>query len=317
MYWTSSPDCGYRVRGWVSRIAWLGVLAGVMTCGAETVRLRPVADTTLFESSPGDNMGGWTHMVAGTTGNMGDRTRNRALLKFDLAGVLPAGAEVVEASLRLAVTRVPGTAGGGSAVNSTFAIHRVLQAWGEGDKLGDRGAPADPGEATWNQRVFGDLAWAEPGAGADLDRAPAASGAVAVAGLGTYEIGGAPGLLADVRHWVEQPADNHGWLLVSQSEERAKTARAFGSREEAGHAPELVVTYEVRELRIDGVTRRGEGIEFEFVARADRAHAVEWTSTFPAAGWSILTNVPPAAERRVSVSDLIGVGPRWYRVRQD
>ena len=287
------------------------------SAGAESVRLQPVADTTLFESAPNDNLGGWTHFVAGTTGSQADRTRNRALLRFAIAGSLPAGATITSASLKLAVTRIPGTSGGGSAVNSTFALHRVLRSWGEGDKLGDRGAPADPGEATWNWRFAPADGWTTPGGEAGSDYVADPSATIGVTGLGADTIAGADTLVADVQLWLDQPGSNHGWLWLSQSEERAKTARAFGSREDAGQAPELEIEFSPGELRIDRVGRSGDTLELQFAARAGHGYAVEWTPQLPAAGWTPLTNFPPAiADRTVTATDPITERSRFYRLRR-
>jgi lysophospholipase L1-like esterase len=295
-------------------MATLG-LAPVLVAG--TVRLKSVADTTLFESAPNDNMGGWSHFVAGTTGSMGDRTRNRALIRFDLAGSVPPGATVTAASLKLIATRIPGTSGGGSAVNSTFALHRALQSWGEGDQLGDRGAPAGPGEATWNWRRAPAECWNLPGGEPGSDFATEASASVAVAGLGAYVLPSTPALVADVQFWLDQPAANHGWFWVSQSEERAKTARAFGSSEDPGREPELEIEFTPAAWRIDRVDRVGQRVTLEFLARAGYGHAVQWTPQLPAVEWGTLTNLPPEpTDRAVVVTDAMGIGPRFYRVQR-
>ena len=46
--------------------------------------------------------------------------------------------------------------------------------------------------------------------------------------------------------WLSNPETNFGWLLISQGEGTAKTARHFGAREDAGNAPRLVIDFSSR-----------------------------------------------------------------------
>jgi len=48
--------------------------------------------------------------------------------------------------------------------------------------------------------------------------------------------------VADVQSWVDNPASNFGWMLMSESEDVPGTARRFGSRE-TSPVPTLVVTF--------------------------------------------------------------------------
>src|SRR5213075_1038028 len=65
----------------------LYLCASTRSC-AETVSLQPIADTTLFQVAPGNNLGGAGFFNAGTAGN---GNRNRALLRFDFSGSIPTG----------------------------------------------------------------------------------------------------------------------------------------------------------------------------------------------------------------------------------
>ncbi len=285
---------------------------------ADSIALHPVADTTLFESAPNDNMGGWTHIAAGSTGSQGERTRNRGLVRFDPASALPAGAQITSVSLQLTVVLVPGQAGGGSAVNSTFALHRLLQSWGEGDKLGDRGFPADPGEATWNFRFFNDQSWSEPGGAPGSDFAAAPSATRAIAGKATYLFGPSTALRDDVQSWLDAPASNFGWLLLTQSEERAKTARGFASREDPDVPPVLLIEFTASPpLRLEQVAARTNQFTFSFATQADHAYTVEFTGGLASASWTALTHITPGPAKNVVVTDPILPAPRYYRVRQD
>lgn len=290
----------------------------VVTSRPGTVSLRPVADTTLFESAPNDNLGGWTHFVAGTTGNQGDRTRNRGLLRFDIASAVPGGARITTAQLTLEVVRVPGSAGGGGPASSVFGLHRVLRPWGEGDKLGDRGFPADAGEATWNFRFAFDQPWANPGAVPGADFIEAASATAMVGGKSRYGFGPTPSLAADVQTWLDHPADNHGWLVVSQSEATSKTARAFGSREDAGHAPQLLIEFESPTPLTLAIARVApDKVRVSFMSRAghtyqlEAAHAVAGATWQTVASWSAGLGGPLAADQ-----DVVGTAC-FYRLREE
>lgn len=304
------------------RVAAGLLISSIQAVFSETVFLRPIADTTLFESSPNDNMGGWTHAAAGTTGTAGDRTRNRALFRFDVAAALPSQAQVTNAILHLEVVRVPGAMGGGSPASSNFVLRRVLKPWGEGDKLGDRGFPADPGEATWNDRFApgidgeGRAAWSAPGAAAPGDFSSAISASRLVSGQGKYQFGSTSNLVADVQDWLDHPSSNFGWILISQSENIAKTARGFGSREDTDHPPILAVEYSAPvPLRIDLFARTEQEFQFSFRAEAGHSYAVQFRSSLSEGAWSTLTNLNgQTVSTNVVVQDPLRSVQRFYRV---
>src|SRR6185503_1101524 len=122
-----------------------GVVASLAS--AETIALHPSADATLLEVNPNNSSGGAPFFNAGTTQN---RTLNRALIQFDVASVLPPGAQITAATLQVEVVRSPKD---GFEVG-LFGVHPMLRSWGEGstiptDNAGGLGAPASPGDATW------------------------------------------------------------------------------------------------------------------------------------------------------------------------
>jgi hypothetical protein len=298
------------------------LLNSALSAFSETVSIRPTADTTLFESSPNDNMGGWTHVAAGTTGNAADRTRNRGLFRFDIATVLPPGARITNATLNLEVVRIPGTMGGGSSVSSTFALHRVLRPWGEGDKLGDRGFPADPGEATWNYRLApnlngtGGAPWAVAGGSSATDFSATVSASQAVAGIRKYQFGSNFNLVDDVQTWLDNPSSNFGWMLISRSENSAKTARAFGSREDADHAPMLTIEYSAPvPLKIENAEQINQVFRFTFNAEPGHPYVVQARNSLSSESWQAFTNFSaPANFTNIVVEDLISFPQRFYRV---
>jgi hypothetical protein len=227
-------------------------LAYVASLSAATVTIPPVADTFLSEFSPTHNTGGHIDVAAGTVSN---GTRTRALLRFDIAAYVPAGATISSVSLRITATRV--NAGGG--VNSTFDLRRVLVPWSEGTNTSNLGAPASAGEATWSHRLFPDTAWGDPGGAIGTDFSAAVSGSTAVAGLGPYDFASSPGLVQDVQFWLDNPSSNFGWVLMTELEGASETSRRFASREDAARAPTLTIDYMTAAppFRITGLTVNG------------------------------------------------------------
>ena len=219
------------------------VLISLVTfcCQGETISLQPVADTTLFEIAPDNNLGGASFLNAGTSGN---GSRNRALVRFDLSGI-PGGALINSASLSMDVVHQPSTGG----EISFFDLRRVLQPWGEGVQEPDDpgspglGAPAAPGEATWNDRFAPGTMWATPGGQEGIDFSATVSASALVQGIGDPVLfESSPELLADIRAWMNQPAQNFGWMLMTESEATQKTARRFDSRE-SGFGPTLLIEF--------------------------------------------------------------------------
>src|SRR5437870_4713512 len=77
---------------------WLLALALAVPAFAASTNLFPVADTTLSENYPSNNFGGMAFVNSGTTQNS---NYNRALFKFDIAGVVPGGSRITSARLVL------------------------------------------------------------------------------------------------------------------------------------------------------------------------------------------------------------------------
>jgi hypothetical protein len=209
---------------------------------ADTISVQPTADTTLIESAPDNNLGGGEFLNAGTAGN---GNRNRSLLLYDLSSLVPSGSVITSAQLTLDIVHQPSI----GQQNSIFSLRRVLQSWGEGVQIPadpgspGQGAPAAPGEATWNSRFAPDNAWSQPGGKAGVDFSATISSAAFVGGVGEQvDFGSTPALIADVQSWVDQPQANFGWMLMTESEEIGKTARGFASRE-SGFGPTLTIEF--------------------------------------------------------------------------
>lgn len=277
---------------------------------AESVTLRAVADTTLFFAAPGANLGSSDSMAVGSTGH--DQA-GRGLLRFDVAGGLPPGATVTGATLEFEVTRSPST-----LVASAFELFRMRVPWTEGRGAGNLGDAARVGESTWNHRAHPEVAWTAPGGGAGGDFALAPSGRVEVAGNGRYTMAGA-GLVADVLGWAADPASNHGWLLKSDKESEAFTARRVGSRESASAVATLTLEFVTGLVRpvIRRWGRVGDLFELEFRGEPGNVYEVQYRDAHAGeGGWQVLTNVVvKLAPLNAVVSEpLSAAAARYYRV---
>ncbi len=224
-------------------------VAGYAT--AETTVLTPVADNTLIEDVVGQGLlnsnGQGVTLFLGTTQRAGFR---RGLLRFNLA-VIPSGATVTSASLRLQLTKTRPE----NAV--AVRVHKVAQSWGEGTSVavGGVGSLATLGDATWLHRFCGapsaaDIVagrpcgvatsqfWTVPGG----DFAASASALQPVLGvIGTYVWSSAQ-LAADVQSWVNVPASNFGWIVI---DEPSTSSKGYASRENVDTTirPQLTVNW--------------------------------------------------------------------------
>ncbi|PYK95970.1 MAG: hypothetical protein DME19_21370 [Verrucomicrobia bacterium] len=207
------------------------MIAASGSLAAESITLRPVADTSLFVLNGGsNNFGANTTLVVGTTAS---GSTSRAVLRFDIAGNLPAQAIITSVQLNLVVTKA-----NSAGVGSTFALHRLLQSWGEGNKTGNTGAPATAGEATWFHRFFPATVWGAPGAAAPVDFSADAGASANVDLPDTYTFGSSSNLVEDVQTWLGDPAANFGWIVLSQSEGTYSAAEDC-RRESSGHQPRV------------------------------------------------------------------------------
>ena len=282
---------------------------------SETVSFPPSADTTLIEAFPANNFGSNEFFNAGTTQNY---TKNRALLKFDLAGHVPAGAKITSVSLTLEVVGVPVDGN----TPSGFELRRVLRDWGEGNKAGHPpqqsglGKAATTNEACWTHRFASTTnAWSVAGGAAGVDFSTNTSSAAYVYGMdfSPYTFNTAPHLVADAQTWLNQPAQNFGWLLLTQSEGDNFTARRVGSREDPFRAPVLTVDYFLP--RLESLSVNGSGAKLQFTAEAGVAYGVEWCDAPNSGGWQTLTNLAPsAATTGVEIHDPATAWQRYYRL---
>ncbi|MHC4217896.1 MAG: DNRLRE domain-containing protein [Planctomycetota bacterium] len=217
-----------------------GAAARPSASGANTstVVVTAARDNTLFSTGTTSN-GAGEFVFSGRTGG---GIMQRAVLAFDVAGHVPAGAEIIGASLTLTLVQT-------SSGPQAHSLHRVLADWGEGTSSsgGGTGAPATPGDATWLHTFYPDQLWAVPGG--DFSGAASSTQTVGSAGL-AYTWPSTPAMVADVQSWLDSPAVNSGWLLKG-NEAEVQTAKKFASRESTQIELRPVLTIEFDACRWD------------------------------------------------------------------
>ncbi len=309
----------FKSRGWGKLLTLGSLVSSVFFAPAASVHLAPIADTTLSERYPENNFGAMLSFNSGTTQNS---NYNRGLLRFDLAGALPPGAQIISATLTLEVVGEPNE----EFPEARFNLHRLLVPWGEGNKTNPPfgglgvGSPATADEATWTHRfAFTTNTWSEPGAAPALDYVSIPSAGVTAGGVdqSPYTIINTAQLVTDLRLWLDQPATNHGWAMVCQQETLKFTARRFASREDPENAPELEINYLVPPA-IQISQTNAEEIQLSFAAWPDHNYTVLARDSLTTGSWFPLTNLTAAATNYAAiVIDSASITQRFYRVSVD
>jgi hypothetical protein len=222
-------------------LSLVAAAAWVCTCfigvsRGEIVSIIPSLDNSIFSESSNSNALG--DLFAGRNSQASLQIR-RALLQFDIAGSVPAGATINSVSLGLFQLG----RGGGSTVES-FQLQPLLASWGEGTSLasGGGGIAATSGDATWNHRFFSTTSWSASGG----DFGPISGTGTIGTGIDTqYTFASQPGLVADVQSWLDSPTSNFGWILRASNESTPSNARVFASSEnvDASLRPTLLIDY--------------------------------------------------------------------------
>ena len=272
-------------------------MAAALALTAETMTLRPVADTRLSEQFPDSNAGAAADIVIGTQGPTAGNPRNRGLIRFDLAGQIPPLSEIKSAAMTLTVAKVP--LGG---ADSIFELRRVLQEWNEN-------------EATWNSRFSTNAPWSSPGGDSQTDFSSIVSATQVISGLGGYTFDSTTNLLADVQAWLDEPTANFGWIVLTQSEDAAKTARRFASREGGAGAPTLVVDF-VPPPTISDASPQDTNVTFHFTVVAGYDYTVEYADAIPSTNWLVLTNfgAKVAAFEAGVTNSILTIPSRFFRL---
>jgi hypothetical protein len=276
-----------------------------------TTNLIAVADTTLFEVSPDNNLGRTT-LAVGSVAASGQGQRGRGLLRFDVSG-LPTNAVIDSAALTFTVLQAPF-----GAVPSSFRVHRFLKSWVEGVGIGNNGAPAVAGETTWISQFAGTALWSSAGSASGTDYTASESGSVDVDGLTAYTMQDS-GIAADVQAWVSGTAANHGWIMISSGEGTQRTARRVGSRESGAAAPVLAIQYTLSptdpQPRIAAVTETNNQFRLRFTVPSTYCYEVQVRDSLTSGSWAALTNIcAPAGDISAVAADSGNRPQRFYRL---
>ena len=210
------------------------LLTAAPSLWSATITLEPSKDNSMFEEADESN-GQGSYLFSGQTAPQNNNARRRALLQFNLDGVIPSGSTIESVSLELTMNR---TISGSQAMTA----HRLTKDWGEGasNAFGQegRGTTAQTGDVTWRHTFYSNQFWTSQGG----DYVGAASATTNVGGNGKYAWSG-PNMVADVQAWVDNPATNFGWILIGL--ETTTSAKRFYSREwnTAADRPKLTITY--------------------------------------------------------------------------
>jgi hypothetical protein len=230
-------------------LALASALGAASTLSAATVTIGASKDGTIYSNHTDRGSGGGNALIAGTNGQDDPR---RALIAFDVAGHVPAGAKIRSATMTLTLGALPTE----PSVASLIETHRILSEWGEGitqrqtpsnDSLGGtgQGAPAASGDVTWSSRFWSasPVPWNMPGG--DFTSTASAGATVGQAIDASYAWRSTPAAVSDVQEWLDNPSTNFGWMLVNADESSMSTFRVFYSRHVATAAlrPQLTIDY--------------------------------------------------------------------------
>jgi hypothetical protein len=195
----------------------LATLAGAAQ--AETLTLFAAKDSTLYQHVQGlVSNGKGDYLFTGRTNNTA--LIRRTVIAFDLSAI-PPGSEIQDATLSFLVTRGTGS--------PQVQVHRLTTDWVEGQRNAGvqegEGAAAVADDVTWIHTSYPDEFWNTPGG----DFVAAISATATAGGLESTMSFASAGLRADVRRWVDNPAENYGWLLRATNES-SRTAKRYASR---------------------------------------------------------------------------------------
>ena len=228
-------------------MAVLSLLA-VTGARADSVSIVASRDNTIFEESGALSNGAGDYFFAGETN---EGVLRRGLVAFDVASAIPAGSTISSASLKLFVSRT-------RTGDENVSLYRLLAAWGQaGSDADDRegtGAPAEPGDATWTHRLYPTSTWTSAGG----DFAVAASATAVVGAQNNFFTWTSAQMKVDVQGWLNQPANNHGWIVIG-NEDDIKVAKRFDSRENADTSTRPVLTVTFTPLASTGACCTSDG----------------------------------------------------------
>jgi spore coat protein A len=217
---------------------------------ADAVELQASKDNTLYEpisqngfadtsNALGANM--FAGKVKDAENQAGQVAVRRAVIAFQIAGNVPPGATIDSVQLTMVVNK--------AAQSNSFStdLHRLLEDWGEGtsntgNSQQGRGDVPTAGDATWNHTFYSGSLWSTPGGFYSTTN----SASTLVGGTGSYNWGSTSGMVADVQFWLDNAAQNFGWIVIGD-ESQIETAKRFATRENTDSSgatrPMLLINY--------------------------------------------------------------------------
>ncbi len=265
-------------------LVWAPVVAA-----QKVTDIPATSDNTLYESSTGALSNGQGSLFVGVTEQ---ELIRRTLLRFDFSGLAIDFSRVDSVTLRLTPTLVaPG------AEHIPMSVHVVFRAWGEGASqapgAGGSGTTAADGDATWIHAIKGQTMWTSPGG----DYGDEVSALAVEPGSGAVFSRSSTAFIDLVRGWVEQPATNHGLLILNRNEDTPKQAVRFASRESSTAAERPVLRLHHR----NAVTSTEDGPHLPEAVALDPAYPNPFN---PSTG--IGFRVSEVGHARVAVYDVLG-----------
>lgn len=206
----------------------------------DTITLNATIDNTIYQTASADSSNGsGDYLFAGLTDN--SRIR-RALIQFDIAGAIPAGATVNTATVSLYCDK------SGSASTVQMILRKVTTEWGEGESNAPgeegQGAASETGDASWYHSIYPGSTWSMPGGDFEFTNSAIAN----IAGSGnTYNWTSSPQLVADVQDMLDDDATNFGWIVMDLMESTPGSSRRFISKDnttQSAFGPKIIIAYE-------------------------------------------------------------------------
>ena len=241
---------------------------------AATAVITPLADTYITQQFPDGNNAGATELICGAQGGMAGNARNRPLFKFDPADSIPQGAKITGVRFTIVITKAPP-----AGIDSRFGLRRVLRDW-------------NVTQTTWKLRLAPSVAWGAQGGAAGTDYSNAISASALISDEGPYVYDSTAALVADVQSWLDDPATNFGWILISDQESQAFSARRLASANHGTDLPALEVDYTLPVLPLIESPHLEQGLfSLQFDTEAGYCYAVEFRDSVGTGPWTTLTNV--------------------------
>jgi hypothetical protein len=144
-----------------------------------------------------------------------------------------------------------------------------------------------------------------------------------VSGDGTYEFESGTSTVRDVQDWNSNPGTNFGWILITQSEEIARSARRFATREHTllVNRPTLIIEFADKQaLRapvITGFVREGDQASIRFTTQAGVAYSLQILDALTNKIWTTIASVSSSTVQGESIfTNSPASGPqKFYRIR--